>query len=62
MKIEVNDVHLLYVLIKDQESAVCISDSSDVIAVNEKDPWELPEFTHNTIPWRGIRNIVSVID
>ena len=23
--------------------------------VNEKaDPWELPEFTHTTIPWRGI--------
>lgn len=45
----------VYVLIKDQESAVCISDSH-TNAASEKDPWELPEFAHTSIPWRGITN------
>ena len=40
-------------------SAVRISESEDIHdSVNEKsgkaDPWELPEFTNTTIPWRGI--------
>jgi hypothetical protein len=37
---------------------VCPPESDERDAVNEKsenaDPWELPEFTHTTIPWRGI--------
>ena len=33
---------------------MCVPADDDHVINEKADPWELPEFTHTTIPWRGI--------
>ena len=61
---EIINFYILFMFfIKGEElAAVCVRVSDDDL--NERvtaDPWELPEFTHTTIPWKGTRCIHIII-